>query len=52
MIRKAALFTLIISLILVMVSFAAEDVRIGLVTPLTGDVATFGESTRNAAQMW
>lgn len=52
MIRKAALFALIISLILVMVSFAAEDVRIGLVTPLTGDVATFGESTRNAAQMW
>jgi branched-chain amino acid transport system substrate-binding protein len=33
-------------------SFAAEDVRIGLVTPLSGDVATFGESTRNAAIMW
>jgi branched-chain amino acid transport system substrate-binding protein len=29
-------------------SFAKEAVRIGLITPLTGDVKTFGESTRNA----
>ncbi len=52
MFRKTAIFAVLMSLIFVMVSFAAEDVRIGLVTPLTGDVATFGESTRNAAVLW
>ncbi|HOG53705.1 MAG TPA: ABC transporter substrate-binding protein, partial [Bacillota bacterium] len=52
MFKKTAFFAVLMSLIFVMVSFAAEDVRIGLVTPLTGDVATFGESTRNAAVLW
>lgn len=52
MIRKVALFAVVMSLIFAMASFAAEEVKIGLVTPLTGDVATFGESTRNAAIMW
>jgi branched-chain amino acid transport system substrate-binding protein len=52
MLKKVALFAVLLSLVLAMVSFAAEDVRIGLVTPLSGDVATFGESTRNACTMW
>lgn len=52
MFRKVALLAVLMGLILVMGSYAAEDVRIGLVTPLTGDIATFGESTRNAAIMW
>lgn len=29
-------------------SFAQDAIKIGLITPLTGDVKTFGESTKNA----
>jgi branched-chain amino acid transport system substrate-binding protein len=29
-------------------AFAKEKIKIGLITPLTGDVKTFGESTKNA----
>ena len=29
----------------------AKEIRIGLITPLTGDVKTFGESVRNAFEM-
>lgn len=28
-----------------------EEIKIGLVTPLTGEVATFGQSTKNAVEM-
>jgi branched-chain amino acid transport system substrate-binding protein len=31
--------------------FAKETIRIGLITPLTGDVKTYGESSKNAFKM-
>ena len=35
-------------------AFGKETVKIGLITPLTGDVKTYGESARNAfsASCW
>lgn len=39
---------LLISLFCTGFSFAKDVVKIGLITPLTGDVKTFGESTKNA----
>jgi branched-chain amino acid transport system substrate-binding protein len=33
-------------------ALGAEEIKIGLVTPLTGDVATFGISTKNAVLLW
>ncbi|MBI5342780.1 MAG: ABC transporter substrate-binding protein, partial [Deltaproteobacteria bacterium] len=30
---------------------SAKEIRIGLITPLTGDVKTFGESVKNAFEM-
>jgi branched-chain amino acid transport system substrate-binding protein len=41
-------FVLFISLLLAGYSLAKEVIKIGLITPLTGDVKTFGESTKNA----
>lgn len=52
MLRKMAMAAIVLSVLLAATSLAAEDVRIGVVTPLTGDVATFGESVRNGAVLW
>jgi branched-chain amino acid transport system substrate-binding protein len=43
-----------LSILLVLISVAAhgkETIKLGLITPLTGDVKTFGESSRNAFLM-
>ncbi|HPI01788.1 MAG TPA: ABC transporter substrate-binding protein [Bacillota bacterium] len=52
MLKRVAIVVLLLSAVLAATAFAAEEVRIGVVTPLTGDVATFGESVRNGAQLW
>jgi len=48
--RGAALAFLILSAVLCGAA-AAREIRIGLITPLSGDVKTFGESVRNAFEM-
>jgi branched-chain amino acid transport system substrate-binding protein len=45
---KKTFFVFLIILSIAGVSFAKDQVKIGLITPLTGDVKTFGESTKNA----
>lgn len=42
------LFSLLFVLLLVNLSHGKETVKIGLITPLTGDVKTFGESSKNS----
>jgi len=42
------LVLLITFLLLANVSYSKETVKIGLITPLTGDVKTFGESSKNS----
>ncbi|HEY3276255.1 MAG TPA: ABC transporter substrate-binding protein [Syntrophorhabdaceae bacterium] len=48
--RKAMIGACVIlaSFLFIPYSFAKETVKIGVVTPLTGDVKTYGESTKNA----
>lgn len=48
--KRAVLFGLITTLGLLMVTLvhAKDTIKIGLVTPLSGDVKTYGESARNA----
>lgn len=41
----------LIAVVIVMSCGGSEAIRIGLVVPLTGDVKTFGESTRNGAML-
>ena len=48
--KKILILYLVFFLILIIYSYggAKETIKIGLITPLTGDVKTFGESTKNA----
>jgi len=48
--KKILILYLVFFLILIISSYggAKETIKIGLITPLTGDVKTFGESTKNA----
>lgn len=48
--RKAMIGACVIiaSFLLIPYCFAKESIKIGVVTPLTGDVKTYGESTKNA----
>jgi len=48
--RRKSLFLAVLSLTLIAwaAPSAAKDIKIGLVTPLSGDVKTFGESVRNS----
>ena len=48
--RRKSLFLAVLSLTLIAWAdpSAAKDIKIGLVTPLSGDVKTFGESVRNS----
>jgi branched-chain amino acid transport system substrate-binding protein len=48
--RRKSLFLSVLSLTLIAwaAPSAAKDIKIGLVTPLSGDVKTFGESVRNS----
>jgi len=48
--RRMSLFLSVLSLTLIAwaAPSAAKDIKIGLVTPLSGDVKTFGESVRNS----
>jgi len=48
MMRKSASIAAMIFLLGTGLAGAKETVRIGLISPLTGDVKTFGESSRNA----
>lgn len=44
--------TMLLSLMLSLsMAFSKETVKVGLITPLTGDVKTFGESAKNGFQM-
>ncbi|NLJ74463.1 MAG: ABC transporter substrate-binding protein [Firmicutes bacterium] len=46
--------TLLISILVIMVAvpvFAEEPIKIGLITPLTGAVSTYGQSVRNSVVM-
>ncbi len=52
MLRKSLVLAVVALLILSAVALGAEEIIIGLVTPVTGDVATFGISVRNAALLW
>lgn len=45
---KKTVFVFLIIRSIAGISFAKDQVKIGLITPLTGDVKTFGESTKNA----
>jgi branched-chain amino acid transport system substrate-binding protein len=51
--RKLALvlFSLLFVGSLVIVSYASDELKIGVSAPLTGDIATLGQSTQNAALM-
>ncbi len=44
-------FTLFISLVYAEYCIGKDTIKIGLITPLTGDVKTFGESAKNAFNM-
>jgi branched-chain amino acid transport system substrate-binding protein len=44
-------FLFVASFLWISYSIAKDTVRIGIVTPLTGDVKTYGESTKNCALM-
>ena len=47
--KKAAVFVAVALIALANGSTAgAKEIKIGLITPLSGDVKTFGESVRNA----
>jgi branched-chain amino acid transport system substrate-binding protein len=48
--RKAVILCVVISMVFLLMgyAFAKDTIKIGLITPLTGDVKTFGESTKNA----
>lgn len=48
MMRKSASIAAMIFLLATGLAGAKETLRIGLISPLTGDVKTFGESSRNA----
>ena len=48
MMRKSASIAAMIFLLGTGLAGAKETVKIGLISPLTGDVKTFGESSRNA----
>ena len=52
MLRKSLVLVVSVLLIMSAVALGAEEIVIGLVTPVTGDVATFGMSVRNAALLW
>ncbi len=52
MLRKSLVLVVLVLLIMSAVALGAEEIIIGLVTPVTGDVATFGMSVRNAALLW
>ncbi len=52
MLRKSLVLVISVLLVLSAVALGAEEIVIGLVTPVTGDVATFGMSVRNAALLW
>ena len=46
--RRTILGILAMIFVFTVQAFAKEAIRIGMMTPLTGDVKTFGESTKNA----
>ncbi|MBA4418364.1 MAG: branched-chain amino acid ABC transporter substrate-binding protein [Syntrophus sp. (in: bacteria)] len=48
--KKTLVVCVLFSVLFLLVGFshAKETIRIGVITPLTGDVKTFGESTKNA----
>jgi len=47
--KALILFTLLmVSLLPASLGFAKETIRVGVITPLTGDVKTYGESTKNS----
>jgi len=52
LLRKSLVLVVSVLLIMSAVALGAEEIVIGLVTPVTGDVATFGMSVRNAALLW
>ena len=47
--KKALIFStlLLVSFLLATYGFAKETIKVGVITPLTGDVKTYGESTKN-----
>jgi branched-chain amino acid transport system substrate-binding protein len=49
--RKAAIVAALALLLAGCKSPPAKEIRIGLITPLTGDVKTFGESVKNAFEL-
>jgi len=52
MFRRSVIALVLLMGLFAAASLAAEEVRIGVVTPLTGDVATYGESVKNGAVLW
>lgn len=52
MLKKSFVLVVLALLILNAVALGAEEIVIGLVTPVTGEVATYGLSVRNAALLW
>ena len=46
--RASLLFAFLLPALVAIVPSQAKEIKIGLITPLSGDVKTFGESVRNS----
>ena len=46
--RAILVFAFLIPALVAIVPSEAKEIKIGLITPLSGDVKTFGESVRNS----
>lgn len=52
MFRRSLILAIALLGVLAAVSYGAEEIKIGLVAPITGEAATFGTSVRDAALLW
>lgn len=52
MFKRSIVLAIVLLAIVGAVSLGAEEIKIGLVTPVTGDTATFGISVRNSVLLW
>ena len=52
MLRRSLILAIALLGVLAAVSYGAEEIKIGLVAPITGEAATFGTSVRDAALLW